>query len=328
MNIFTALSQGKGSLNENNMSAMLSFLINPYQEHGLKDTFLKEFLKLLDELTAKELFENNSDFLKNKDSLEVEVTLESPYNYKGQKRYLDIEIQIYDDMFDPVIAEYETKEILKIAVENKIKPSSAQNDQFKQEYKAIRSEINRTEDKETKVLMVFLTPSGDFNSLKKEFDNLIINHDSNDEKVWLKWDAADDSGTLAGLLKSLLKSEANFEIDPISDYVRNTLKAFIRHIIETNIKFTSPERVADDLGDIKESVTVELRDGKYRIEKYESSSIKVYNLNEQEYEVAKPLLRKVIRDKDLDVSLYFDSGNKRNTRSLGRKVIKALKVKK
>ena len=111
------------------------------------------------------------------------------------------------------------------------------------------------------------------------------------------WDAPDDEDTVVYLLKTLLKNEADFKIDPISDYVRNTLKAFIRHIIETNIKFTSPEVISDDLGDIKNVVNVDLKSGNYRIEEYESSSIKVYNVETQEYEVAKPILRDVIEEK-------------------------------
>ena len=322
MNIFTALSQGKGSLNENNMSAMLSYLLNSHQDHGLKDTFLKKFLKLLDEINDQKLFLKNNLLLDNRSNLDVEVTLEPAYDYRGKKRYLDIELQVYDSTYNYVEDNNEVKEILRIAIENKIKPSSAKNNQFKEEYEAIKSDM---EDKETKILMVFLTPFGDYNNLKTEYNNLIIDENSKNEKVWLKWDAPDDRNTVVFLLKSLLKNEADFKIDPISDYVRNTLKAFIRHIIETNIKFTSPEVISDDLGDIKNVVNVDLKSGNYRIEEYESSSIKVYNLETQEYEVAKPILREVIEEKNLKIDLYYDSGNKKNTRTLGKDVIQSLK---
>lgn len=49
MNIFNVLSQGKGSINEENMSAMLAFLLSDKQTHGLGDVFLKRFLTLLSE---------------------------------------------------------------------------------------------------------------------------------------------------------------------------------------------------------------------------------------------------------------------------------------
>src|SRR3989442_963956 len=45
MNIFTVLSQGKGRLNEENLSAMLGYLLTPSQTHGLGDTFLRPFLR-------------------------------------------------------------------------------------------------------------------------------------------------------------------------------------------------------------------------------------------------------------------------------------------
>jgi antitoxin component of RelBE/YafQ-DinJ toxin-antitoxin module len=324
LNIFTALSQGKGSLNENNMSAMLSYLLNSHQDHGLKDTFLKKFLKLLDDITDKKLFPRSNNILGNRSNLNVEVTLEPAYDYKGNRRYLDIELQVYDNTYNYIEGKNEVEEILRIAIENKIKPSSAQNNQFKEEYEAVKSEI---ENKETKILMVFLTPYGDYNNLQTEYDNLIIDESSKNEKVWLKWDAPDNENTVVYLIKSLLKNEANFKIDPISDYVRNTLKAFIRHIIETNIKFTSPEIISDDLGDIKNVVNIELKSGKYRVEEYESSSIKIYNVETQEYEVAKPILRDIIEEKNLKIDLYYDSGNKKNTRTLGKDVIQSLKKK-
>ena len=44
MNIFTVLSQGKGRLDEENVSAMLGYLLTPTQTHGLGDTFLRPFL--------------------------------------------------------------------------------------------------------------------------------------------------------------------------------------------------------------------------------------------------------------------------------------------
>jgi len=81
------------------------------------------------------------------------------------------------------------------------------------------------------------------------------------------------------------------------------------------------------LGDIKNVVNVDLKSGNYRIEEYESSSIKVYNVETQEYEVAKPILRDVIEEKNLKIDLYYDSGNKKNTRTLGKDVIQSLKNK-
>jgi hypothetical protein len=46
MNIFSVLSMGKSRLRETSMSAMLAYLLNPNQDHGLGYRFLKSFLEL------------------------------------------------------------------------------------------------------------------------------------------------------------------------------------------------------------------------------------------------------------------------------------------
>ena len=49
MNIFSVLSMGKSRLHETSMSAMLAYLLNPNQDHGLGNKFLKSFLELANE---------------------------------------------------------------------------------------------------------------------------------------------------------------------------------------------------------------------------------------------------------------------------------------
>lgn len=47
MNIFSVLSMGKSRLHETSMSAMLGYLLDPYQDHGLGNKFLVGFLKIM-----------------------------------------------------------------------------------------------------------------------------------------------------------------------------------------------------------------------------------------------------------------------------------------
>ena len=47
MNIFKTLASGSGSINEPNVSAFLGYLLNPKEDHGLGDAFLKKFLEPL-----------------------------------------------------------------------------------------------------------------------------------------------------------------------------------------------------------------------------------------------------------------------------------------
>ena len=77
MNIFHVLSQGRGRLNEENLSAMLGFLLSPKQTHGLGDLFLRRFL----EAVAQKCDDKNrfDDFLLNEKTINADVLFESTY---------------------------------------------------------------------------------------------------------------------------------------------------------------------------------------------------------------------------------------------------------
>lgn len=53
MNIFSVLSMGKSRLNETSMSAMLGYLLSPYQDHGLGSKFLVSFLEIANEVSKR-----------------------------------------------------------------------------------------------------------------------------------------------------------------------------------------------------------------------------------------------------------------------------------
>ncbi|ADI73373.1 hypothetical protein Metev_0458 [Methanohalobium evestigatum Z-7303] len=314
MNIFTALSQGRGSLNEENMSAMLGYLLSPEQSHGLNDVFLKKFLSSVAEIKDGQLHDLDN-LLLSKDEIKVEVNFEQPYSYHGYSRYVDIDIRIFDNHYN---------ELYRLIIENKIKPASSSSNQFKEEYEAVISDIEEnSENSHPKVIMIFLTPTGRHSQLLNEYENLSQDMLGKNEKVWVYW--ADDENTITDLLRQILKDESEVKIDPITDYTKHTLKAFIRHIQETNIKYTSPGKVDHKPGGIVDFAYAKISDGYYKIEKYESTTIKVFNLDLQRYEVAKPILRKVNDEKNLGVNLYLSTNNERNTRSLGNMVIKKLK---
>src|SRR6056297_449682 len=309
MNIFNVLSQGKGNLNEENLSAMLAYLLSPNGSHGLGDTLLKRFLKLIEKENTNT--KNTIGYiLSGANQINADVILESPYRIKGKKRYPDIELRIYNHYSN----NYDSTEYCRVIIENKIKATSADLEQFKEEYQAVKKDIRDNESSDINVIMVFVTPKGEHQKLEEEYSMLTDEVLNEDNKVWFLWDSEKEND-IAYLIKGILKSEDNYEIDPISDYIRHTLKAFIRHIIKSNI----PEG-------IEEVAFVEISTGQYRIEKYKSSTIKIYNLEEEEYEVAKPLLRKINKEKDLKVDLFTSTGTKLNTRSLGRKIIEQLKL--
>ncbi len=65
MNIFNVLSQGKSSLHEPSVSAMLSYLLSPNGDHGIGDTFLRSFIQLIEEKSEhSENFFNTNTWIK------------------------------------------------------------------------------------------------------------------------------------------------------------------------------------------------------------------------------------------------------------------------
>ncbi|WP_136081740.1 PDDEXK family nuclease [Pontiella desulfatans] len=79
-------------------------------------------------------------------------------------------------------------------------------------------------------------------------------------------------------------------------------------------------------GDVIESVNVLISIGTYRLERYDSHSISVYNCDAERCEMAKPVLRMINDEKRLRVSLTNSSGRSKNTRSLGKEIIAELKA--
>ena len=82
-NIFDILSSGKGTINEENISAFLGWLLTPAPK-GLGDTFLEPVLKMMDIDMNEE-----DDIKKVKVILEAECQLE-----EHRRRYIDILIEL------------------------------------------------------------------------------------------------------------------------------------------------------------------------------------------------------------------------------------------
>ena len=226
MNIFTVLSQGNGRLNEENLSAMLAFLLSPTQAHGFGDTFLRHFLNLLaSKCEQNDRFDN---VLNSGKTLTAEILLESPYSLDDRKRIVDIEIRLLARSIGK--SESENTELHRIAIENKIRSQSSESDQLKEEFAAISQDI---EDDSVQLTMVFLTPPGDFQSLNSEFENLTEPMLGRHKKAWIRWIDQNDTGNIYNQLKQVLRSESDSDISPINEYVRHTLKAFVVHIKES-----------------------------------------------------------------------------------------------
>ena len=303
MNIFEVLNQGNSRLHEPSISAMLGYLLDTRRDHGLGDTFFREFLSLLNKENDDKRF---SKYLE-KSFIDTDILLEEPYELNGSDKYIDIQASIFKK------DSQENSKDFRLIIENKIKDSSTSKGQLNSYYQAIIQDDSTIDN----LAIIFLTPSSNRKSLKTEFQNLDLQN-SNHVKCWIRWNEKENS--IIKILKKILRKESEGEINPINEYTRHTIKAFILFLNAT-VTSTSDRtyRFGEDIGEIIESIEVTLNGEKeYRIVRRDSQQIQVFQ-NEEKV-TAKPILRSVLKSKNLDVPL---SGI--NTRTMGRKVIEELK---
>lgn len=318
MNIFEALSQGKGRINEETMSAMLTYFLNPAQTHGIGDTFLRRFLRILaEDINEQERFDDilRQEHLVADVFLEEKYELDKSYGFEQTSRTVDIEVRLYQKLIDENVEKH------RIAIENKIRHAAAQDYQLTQEFIGIRDELA---DDDIKITVVFLTPYGNQISLATEYENLTQDTLQNNKKSWIRWhDDNELTNNVTSIIRYILERELRGEINPISEYVKHTLKAFAFYIenrvspIQTKNNF--------EVGELIEQIMVKLSDGNYIIERYATKSIRVFKVDDDEYVTAKPVLRQIVKEKNLgDDFIYRAHGKTKNTRTLGYDVIQEL----
>ena len=207
MNIFEILNQGKGTVNENNISAFLAYLLTPNETHGLKDAVLQKFLALIN------YDMDTYDTLQVKDvRLEVPVRDVSTSNF----RVVDIFLELYT----PFVGEH------IIAIENKILGQSVRERQLLDECEFISN---------TKVPFdfVFLTPPKHNKNILPEINHLKQQYGNSFHQLY--WSG--NSNSIIFLLNSVLLMEIHGELPPITEYVRQTIKSFIYYILHKDINF-------------------------------------------------------------------------------------------
>lgn len=117
------------------------------------------------------------------------------------------------------------------------------------------------------------------------------------------------------MVRDVLNMEAQGKINPINEYMRHTLKAFIRHssaIVQS--KGVRTMRTGEDIGEIIEEATINLKDGtSYRVVRRDSTQIQVFNSETGDKEVARRVLAKFIDENKLKIP-----HSELNTRSIGK----------
>lgn len=318
MNIFQALSMGNGKLNEENMSAMLGYLLSPNEPHGLGDVFLQHFLKALNETEA---LNGRFEYILQQDSLSgTEVIFESPYQLDERKLFIDLDLRFYPSNQSPG-SQSELTEAHRVLIENKIRPQAATKDQFQREFFAVREDLEG--QNETAVTMIYLTPEASQGPLEEAYEALREEDIAPHRKAWCTW-TGNEGFSIVSLIRLMLEKEARGEIEPISEYVRHTLKAFIRHILDSQKTTTKCSRNSTEPGSLRQEITVTSESTKYQIQQYDSGTIIVYNADLQEKEIAKPVLRQINQELNLGIELYTSAGRKKTTRELGRELLNKL----
>jgi hypothetical protein len=290
MNIFQVLSQGKSRLHEPSMSAMLGYLLDSNKDHGLGDIVIRKLLESIDNQRFKDVL----DF----DFIDSQVSLEEPYQPLTKR--CDIDIQI-------IILNNKKEEVYRIIIENKIKVGAANPKQLNNYYKAVTQEEPNIDN----ISFVFLTPNINNLQLTNEYENLVLKN-NNHSKYWIKWTTEDNC--VANIIKDILKLELEGEINPINEYMRHTLKAFIRHcLITTEPSLQRVMRSGEDLGEIIDETIIELNDVQYRVIRRDSSQIQVYNYETGDKEIAKHIISEFIKANNINIELVG------NTRTIGKK---------
>lgn len=301
MNIFSVLSMGKSRLHETSMSAMLAYLLNPNQDHGLGHKFLSSFFELVNK---KEIYNSYIERI-GTNLLKFDIDLEVQYYYNNNKRSdIDIQIKIFDSNWN---------ELHRIIIENKIKIGAANPKQLEQYYQAVINDENDEKISEDKVSVIFITPDLNNKVLEEEFNNL-----NTIKKTWIYWNSSnEEQNTVVKIIQAILKLEQNAEISPINDYMRHTFKAFAYFINKTLDTSRNKARFGEDIGEIKKEISLEISNKMYTLVLRDSGQIQLFDDNDIKV-AARPLLRTFLKENSISDT------EKETTRWYGLKVFEYL----
>lgn len=278
MNIFKILSSGDQKLKEPAVTSFIAYLLDPYEGHGLKAALLNKILKpIVEEDTnnfkdlivtqAKEKKFSSTNLLQK---FEVEVNIEvskilinedrsgdENNEKKKNKKRADIDIVLK-------LHPKDGNNTYAFCIENKIQDGAIgkENDQLITQLKAYLSEVSKLKDNlssendsmEEIISSIFLTPdsvSSDnyFKAFKekKQEDEKLKAHLA----FHIAWQKTDDDkrikpkNTIYDYLKEILSEEAQGTIEPIHDYTKHTIKAFM-NFIDSGFKSIVQEKNEED----------------------------------------------------------------------------------
>lgn len=219
MNIFKVLAHGDGRITETNISSFLAYLLNPKGDHGLNFEFLKKVL-------SNSIDDQNFPYEK----FEYEIFLEQAFkNENSIKHIVDIVIVCYKinkgTKNESLVKEFinNKKEIERVfLIENKIKSSSVSAGQLINQFESINSELEL--DLQDRIHTVYITPK-DSSSIK-EFQTSNLKYASH--LFWKSLEKTNES--IYEFIGNILEQDSKGTIEPLSEHILYTLKAFNQFI--------------------------------------------------------------------------------------------------
>jgi hypothetical protein len=316
MNIFKALSQGDGSINETNVTSFLSYVIHESNEFSAP--FLILLLDLIDqelpdhhiydhiEVSGRNIRQRSRDFLgKYTYSAIPEQRLQVDRSIQD----LDVLLTIYERNSDNVCCYF--------LIENKIKKGAFKREQCLEQFELFKLMDEYQED--VPVYSVLISP--DYDVFKATYDEVLMR---NELSVWFKWEA--ESGvSFIDLFKELINLETLTEIAPIDGNTKFIIKNFIDFITsDLSSQFKQVNRTVTGAEVISEAGFTRMGE-RLKLQRFDNNMIRVVDeSNEFLNEPVKPILRAINSEYDLGIDLERKPGRSKNTQVLGREVLQGL----
>jgi len=316
MNIFKALSQGDGSINETNVTSFLSFVFN--ETNDFSAALLLLFIEHIENQSTNIDFKNyieisGKNYRQRINSFTEKYTYSAipEYRLKNKNKTQDVDILI---TISERISEIDCCYFL---IENKIKKSALKENQCLEQYQVFKT----IEDFQENVPVFSILISPNYETFSTVIEKVIK---ENPLSVWLKWES-ENRNSVVDIFKQLIKLESNSDIPPININTQYIIKSFIDYIsTELSIKEkTINYSVAGS--QVVEQTEFELNNKKYFLKRFDNKMIRIFDLNnEMINESVKPILREIIKKYKLNVDLERAPGKRKNTQMLGRDVIREM----
>lgn len=235
MNIFKILSSGDGAIKEPNVTAFLSYLLDPNEGHGLNSKFLEEFLSPIilenPEIYNDIIYQNRVTDLSNKSRFSVFITIEKSVFISGEtRRDIDIFIELSDEMGNVKYV---------FSIENKIQNGAIKSNQLLEQSEGIYN-LYKENREFPHISIIYLTPNRSNNAVST-FEKFVSDIESKDYSskfvskkhyFWSKvTERESDDYSVFQQLQRILKYDNNGLIDPIHEYTKYTIKSFLSFIL-------------------------------------------------------------------------------------------------